>query len=65
MPVVILNVIRFRKRLIKEKQICQQFREVVSYPTDDIASAHWDNEVLGQNMGSLGVCDTSRTGPGL
>ena len=23
----------------------------------DIASAHWDNEILEQNMGSLGVCD--------
>lgn len=23
----------------------------------DIASAHWDNEVLVQNIGSLGVCD--------
>lgn len=23
----------------------------------DIASAHWDNEILERNMGSLGVCD--------
>ena len=35
---------------------------IARYPADDIASAHWDNEILAQNMGSLGVCDQP-TGP--